>query len=249
MSWAVTWSQRSGLGSLAIVATASPDPIAVLGLRTGRRWSGGRLALMKRVFSSAILAVALGCGGGGGDEFVAQLEALGFFDYAPAANAARMQVSQNGWPGIFGDNGRTYFADAETLAEGGVGSFLEEIRPFLESQGVAFPDLEEISDEHYSVTVDGREHPIYTRRDLYDEDRPGLIWGLATARGFAIVNDLLEAAGSTERLYAVNGGNDLLAFFLTPELRRAIVDHPDATAVEGPYEPSEQYPWFGQPGG
>ncbi len=73
------------------------------------------------------------------------------------------------------------------------------------------------------------------------------IWGLATARAFAILDGQLAAAGSPERVYAVNGGNDLCAFFLTPELFQIITADPDADASGGPYKPTEEYPWFGQP--
>jgi hypothetical protein len=62
-----------------------------------------------------------------------------------------------------------------------------------------------------------------------------------------MIDHLLEASGSREQIYAVNGGNDLCAFFLTPELYRIIVEHPDATPKDGPYRPTEVYPWFGQP--
>ncbi len=64
--------------------------------------------------------------------------------------------------------------------------------------------------------------------------------------GFRIVDELLEKAGSPERVYAVNGGNDLSAFFLTPKMYRIIVEHPDAGAASAPYKPNEEYPRFRQ---
>jgi hypothetical protein len=66
-------------------------------------------------------------------------------------------------------------------------------------------------------------------------------------RGFRIVDELLAAVGSSERVYAVNGGNDLFAFFLTPELHQTVMEHPEASPEGGPYKPTEDYPWFGQP--
>jgi len=93
-------------------------------------------------------------------------------------------------------------------------------------------------------------HLIYDAEALQRDSNgkePGVIWGLAMTRGFRIVDQLLEAAGSPERLYAVNGGNDLFAFFLTPELHQIVSQHADADAKDGPYEPTEDYPWFGQP--
>ena len=54
----------------------------------------------------------------------------------------------------------------------------------------------------------------------------GFLWGVSTVRTFALVNDLLARASSNERLYAVNGGNDLMAIFLTDELWDLITAHP-----------------------
>ena len=96
----------------------------------------------------------------------------------------------------------------------------------------------------------GTPHLIYDAADLQRDSNgkePGLIWGLAMTRGFRIVDQLLEAAGSPESLYAVNGGNDLFALFLTPELHRIISGHPNAEGNDRPYKPTEDYPWFGQP--
>ena len=65
-------------------------------------------------------------------------------------------------------------------------------------------------------------------------------------RAFAIVNGLLKGAGSEERLYAVNGSNDLDGFFLTPALREAICRYPGVRVGDRPYLHTEEYPWFGQ---
>jgi hypothetical protein len=66
-------------------------------------------------------------------------------------------------------------------------------------------------------------------------------------RTFALINRLLTEARSPERIYAVGGGNDLFAFFLTPQLRDLVARHPDADPADEPYEPREEYPGFGQP--
>ena len=152
---------------------------------------------------------------------------------------------------IFSESHRFYHADAADLAKGGICAFIREIEPFLTTQGVRLPELrDEVSEKGYVVRVGGVSHKIYDAADLQQDTtgkEPGIIWGLAMTRGFAIVDQLLEAAGSPERLYAVNGGNDLFAFFLTPELYRIISGHPDAVAKDGPYKPTNEYPRFGQP--
>ena len=175
--------------------------------------------------------------------FVDRLEQLGFFKYVSTAerNAAKSEFQNIGWAAIYGQTGRLFPADAESLAEGRVGQFLRDIEPFLKKQGVIINKVEDHFDENgYSITVNGKDYVIYNADDLKrDETQPASIWGLATVRGFAIVNELLVDAKSSERLYAVNGGNDLFGFFLTPELRDAVCDHPDATPRDSPYVPKD----------
>ena len=100
------------------------------------------------------------------------------------------------------------------------------------------------------VRVGAAAYTIYDAAEIKRDttgNELGLIWGLSMTRAFAIVDRLLKDAGSPERLYAINGGNDLFAFFLTPELHRIISAHPDAKPKDGPYKPTEKYPAFGQP--
>jgi hypothetical protein len=141
-----------------------------------------------------------------------------------------------------------FHADAEELAEGGIGEFLREIERFLAHQGVELEQLEDWADENgYVLSLNGNNHTIYDTEDLRrDEQRVVSIWGLATARAFALINALLTDAGSAERLYAVNGGNDLFGFFLSPQLRAAICDHPDTKPLDRPYIPNEEHPTYGQ---
>ena len=187
------------------------------------------------------------------ESFVSQLDAQGYFrGLAPEkAQVLKEEFHQKGWMAIFSESHRYYHVDAEDLAEGGICRFIGKVEPFLSAQGVTVPDLqEEISDRGYVVRVGGVPHTIYTAEDLKREasgEEPGIIWGLAMARGFAIADQLLESAGSPERAYAVAGGNDLFAIFLTPELYRTISERADADAKDGPYKPTEEYPWFGAP--
>ena len=56
---------------------------------------------------------------------------------------------------IFANDWRLYSADAEDLAEGGVGAFIEVIRPFLVSEGVQMSQVTDQIDERYVVLVNG----------------------------------------------------------------------------------------------
>jgi hypothetical protein len=88
-------------------------------------------------------------------------------------------------------------ADAEDLAEGGVGALLEELRPELRARGVEYGRVDDVFDEsydRYQVVVDARSYPIY--------ERPS--WDRAWQGTFALVNDLLERAGAEDRAYAAS---------------------------------------------
>ena len=78
-------------------------------------------------------------------QFVDRLEELGFFRYAKADDipAIKDELRSNFWAGIYGETGRTFFGDAEFLAEDGVGDFLREITPFLSRQGVVLNQVED----------------------------------------------------------------------------------------------------------
>jgi hypothetical protein len=187
------------------------------------------------------------------ESFVSRLEELGYFKGLDAEKAQKLKqdFEQKGWLGIFNDSHRLYFADAEDLAEGGVGDFIREVEPFLAAHGVKLPKIEEdASGTDYVVSVGGVARRIYDaaemERDMTEEER-GLVWGLSMARGFRIVDELLAKAGSAERTYAINGGNDLMALFLTAEMHEVIMQQPGADPADGPYVPTEDYPLFGEP--
>jgi len=182
-----------------------------------------------------------------GSTFVDRLEELGFFKYIAAQNAesVKQDLRTKGWSCIYSETGRLFHSDAEELAEGRIGDFLREIEPFLNRQGITLSVVEDhFEDDGYSLTVNGKTYLIYDADAL--ENRSGRIWGLSTVRTFEIVNGLLTSSGSNERLYAVNGGNDLFGFFLTPELREVICSHPHAAPRDRPYAPACKHPWYGQ---
>lgn len=180
------------------------------------------------------------------------LDRLGFFRYTRREQLKQHQdaVLQHGWGGIFGENGRLFSADAESLAEGGVVALISEMTSFLEEQGVVMPSLaEEFSPGGgYTLVFDGELFPIWAPADREkDAQLAGLLWGVSSARTVAILNLWLERAGSLERAYGVNAGNDFAIFFLTPELYSRISQDPEAAPKYGPYVPTLEYPGFGQP--
>jgi hypothetical protein len=176
--------------------------------------------------------------------FAARLEALGFMRYATAEQAAEVkeELTDRGWAGIYAHDGRFFPADAEDLAEGGVAGFLESISPVLSALGVsAAVDEDGFSDNEYWLRIWGRRWVIYSADELASHPEGSNIWALATVRTFAMVNERLAEAGVRDRLYAVNGGNDLWGIFLTPEQLQAIHDY--AGPVRGrPYSPVDERP-------
>ena len=134
--------------------------------------------------------------------------------------------------------------DAEDLAETGIKKAYDSIRSELirfvpqpaEVQEAVNPDA-----PSYVVKCRGKEYAIYSP-ELSDAECDS--WGRATHALFCIINHQL--ANSEYRLYAINGGNDLGAMFLTrPECeaaRKSLVRRED-----WPYLPTLEHPWYGQP--
>lgn len=185
------------------------------------------------------------------EKLLKELEELGFFRYTEPGHhvEGRNAILNQGWPGIFGENGRWFFADAEDLAEGGVSALIAELTPFLEQKGVIIPVLEEEfdADQGYTLIADGERIPIWTQDEYErDSDLPGLLWGLSSARTVQILNRWLERADSRERAYGISAGNDFAIYFLTPELHDRICRDPGASPSDCPYVPTLDYPLFGQ---
>ncbi len=197
-------------------------------------------------------AASIRHGGSIGETLLQDLDRLGFFRYIQHEQLKQQRdaVLQRGWGGIFGENGRLFSADAESLAEGGVVALISEMTSFLEGQGVVMPPLAEEfgPGEGYTLLVDGERFPIWTPADYEkDSDSVGFLWGVSSARTVAILNLWLERAESHERAYGVNAGNDFAIFFLTPELYSWISQDPGVIPRYGPYVPTLEYPGFGQP--
>jgi hypothetical protein len=186
-----------------------------------------------------------------GEVLLGKLDEKQFLKYA-GANADRMrgELREKGWPALFGDSGRIFPADGLTLAKGGVSAFIGKLRPFLEGQGVKVPQLkDELTQQSYTLFVDGAPLPIWTRDDLTRElgSQPGITGGIAVARSVALVNKLLEGAGSAERAYAIYSGAALSVMFLTEDLLAVMKADPQAAPRYIPYRPTTDFPFFGQP--
>lgn len=170
------------------------------------------------------------------------LESLGFFKFTPPEHieSAKREFEKTGLAAIYGENGRTMFhADAESLSQGGVEKFLRRIEPYLETLGVDLNRIiQHFDTDGYRITVNDWVYDIWLIGDKLDP------WAMSTIRTFQLVNDLLELASANERVYAVNGGNDLFAFFLTPDMFDAICNYHEYRMRDYPYIPSEAgYPY------
>jgi hypothetical protein len=214
----------------------------------------------RSAFVAVRLALALAIGGAGttcskptpGEVLFLKLEEKQFFKYAGGnAEKVRSEIREKGWPALFGESGRVFPSEGGLfLAKGGVSRFIEKLRPFLEAQGVKVPQLkDDMRQQSYTLMVDGAPLPIWTADDLSRELglQPGITGGLAVARSVALVNKLLEGAGSLERAYAIHSGAALSVMFLTDDLMAVIKADPLAVPKYVPYRPTVDFPSFGQP--
>jgi hypothetical protein len=179
-------------------------------------------------------------------ELADRLDQLGLFEHLDAAEAQRAKeaFARDGLDALWRLDLRrsAMVGDAEDLAEGGIGEFLEELRPHLVERGVDFGEVEDVVDEDtlaYDVRVGDEVHTIYGPDAAQAE--MARVWGIAWVRGFEILNGLLERAGSRERAYTMPEWD---VWFLTPEqfdAVRAAVEEPRSR----PYLPVDEHPWYG----
>ncbi len=206
---------------------------------------------MMRAGAPAVVAafalISAGRGGGGGNEAVERLDRLGFFAHASGAarEAATAEVRADPQSGVFADGTRRFwFADAEDLAEGGVGAWLKELEPLLRELGI--PRLrirDHFGEDAYDVAVNGRRYPILTAAEVASDH----IWGHAAARSVGLVNELLRRTGTDERAYGHSSAetNDFSLFVLTPALRDAVAEILGPDGPDAPYELRNEPPSFG----
>ena len=153
-------------------------------------------------------------------ELIAELERLGFYSYTPPwrIDAARADAVRTGY--LFAEfTHRDFMADAEELAEGGVLECLALCWPFLTQQGILIEDArEEVGEgDGYSVWINDQRFWMYTEEELGPD-----CWVRATNRMLEMLNTLLKDAGSNERAFTLEGGNDQQLVFLTEAQYAAI---------------------------
>ncbi|MES2983869.1 MAG: hypothetical protein V4735_01625 [Pseudomonadota bacterium] len=175
-----------------------------------------------------------------------QLDQAGFFRHADPQEKARLvEAFANGNPWLMMDEalGRHFTADAEALAELGIGQFLREVQPYFDTQSVRTPDIveDEGGADYYSVTVNHKRFEIWDEHDVEQEtehEKHGLIWLKASLATTHILNFLLSEAGSQDRAYAINGGNDLSFIFLTPAQHALLLQFKEVRAnpLDAPYD-------------
>jgi hypothetical protein len=165
------------------------------------------------------------------ESIVDQLIALGFLKFTPESirEAVRQQLIESvqgnyldsEWDDdcISADR-RSYFADGEDLAEGGVGKCLLEMKEVLAREDVLLRNVEDdFGSDSYHVVVNREKHLIYENLAI-NQQNP---WGLATKRLLEIVDLLLERAGSAERAFGIYcGGNDGRIILLTSDMHELL---------------------------
>ncbi len=162
------------------------------------------------------------------ESLTTELVVSGFFSHASNEDSSDLQAEFAAgkiWSMYDERLGRFFLADAEDLAEYGIKSFLDEVESYLRKHGVTKLDVTEDGYDdgnYYNVTVNGELFKIWDAANGEES------WGKASFATFNIINTLLKQAGSSERVYAYNGGNDLGFIFLTDFQHRLLMQFPEA---------------------
>jgi hypothetical protein len=128
---------------------------------------------------------------------------------------------------------RGYPADNEELAEGRIGEFLLPMKEVFAQEGVQLESIEDdFQEDYYDVLVNGERFRVYGTP-------VGNSWAVSLRRFLEIVNELLQRAGSRERLFAIYGGNDGRAIFLTEEIHQYLGRLPCIDRGWMPYRPED----------
>jgi hypothetical protein len=175
-----------------------------------------------------------------------RLDRVGFFDFCKRKAGARRKFLDQGWKLLIDDSiRRVFMADAEDLAEGGVGDFLREAKPFLDAVGVKPRKVrDDLRADGYDVWIDGKCFPILIPED-FDQDAPGHIWGIATYRASVVLNLLLKRLGRKELAYSMSGGNEHSFVFIAPEMHALLERARGYEKRSGPYRSTGDAPFYG----
>lgn len=168
------------------------------------------------------------------EECVNKLKDLGYFEYVTDQIEAVMSHCVQhylechdfspGSPGYeYDETHRLFFADAESLAEGGISCCIfnnNEVKSFLAKLGVfikyAEDKVESVNggnDFRHWVIIDGEKHEIIDT--VKDPTFYG--WDAAHKRTIEILNKLLKQSGCKERAYGQGRSNDANIIILTQE--------------------------------
>ncbi|MFE9693233.1 hypothetical protein [Micromonospora sp. NPDC005806] len=118
-----------------------------------------------------------------------------------------------------------FFADGETLAEGGVERFLSEIGPGLSRLGLLLDVVTVQSpyrsgqNDDYVINVNGVRCAVWTTEEWGDD---GDLWAKATVRPLAVVNRLLAATTPVRAHTLYTGGNEALLLLIQPGVPAAM---------------------------
>lgn len=158
-----------------------------------------------------------------------ELDETGLWDGLSEADrqAERRYVERTGDPLRFTllHRDRAFAADTEILAESGVLDQLDAMAPALAAAGVAL-DVLMVSDpyrpgapgsEDYVLEINGRCCEVWTAKEA---EHAGPPWYESMIRPLIVINELLEAAGSAERLYADPGAEFV---YLLPMRARDVI--------------------------
>ena len=142
------------------------------------------------------------------------------------------------------DYTRMIHLDAENLAEQGIADAYQKLLPYLREFIKNPAELSEFIEPDipiYKIQCNGQEYLIYSAEEAGTEEAS---WGRATYFFFLTINKQL--ADTNIQFYAINGGNDLGGFFLSPEQimsAKNTIPH----KKDWPYIPELYAPWYGQP--
>jgi hypothetical protein len=175
-----------------------------------------------------------------------RLDRVGFFDLCKRKAGVRRKFLEQGWNALIDDSiHRVFMADSEDLAEGGVGDFLREAKPFFDSIGLKPGKVrDESRDESYDVWIDGKCFPILIPDD-FDKKDTAHLWGIATYRASIVLNLLLKRHGRKELAYSMSGGNEHSFVFITPEMHSLLERGRGYEKRSGPYRSTADAPFYG----
>jgi hypothetical protein len=187
-------------------------------------------------------------------QFVAELEALGFFRLAPSVNAeaAKREILERGYS-LAGEIGRAFGADGEELAEGGVRNFVGHVAPFLRREGVRIeaeygrwkvparpPSLPPELNPYPGPTLRLRlsREPGGELVELAEDCGPETYrlmlgpeeivfkngWAEATTQTVALLDRLLAAHRSAERAWVIYGGGNEGIVWFATDEQAALLD-------------------------